>query len=103
VEVRAGIVTPVMFPMELRLGIAGRVRGTDGAPAADRDLAVEDAAGRVVAQGRTDVWGYYRIDGLSPGRYRLRLVGDATSPATWIELERDFLFGIDLRVDAAVR
>jgi len=97
VEVRAGVVTPVQFPLDLRLGFAGRVRNVDGTPAAQRELVVENTAGASVAHLRTDAWGYYRVDGLAPGRYRLRVAGDSSLPATWVELRTAFVFGIDLR------
>lgn len=97
VEVRAGVVTPMQFPIVLRLGFAGRVRGTDGVPSVERELVVEDATGATVAHARTDAWGYYRVDGLAPGRYRVRAASGESMPATWVELRSVFLFGIDLR------
>jgi hypothetical protein len=98
VEVRAGVVTPVRFAVELRLGFAGRVRGADGTPLAEADLVVANAAGETVARVRADAWGYYRVDGLAPGRYRVHAVGGDTASTRWIELRDAFLFGIDLPV-----
>ena len=93
VEVRSGAATRVDFGLELRLGFAGRVLGADGAPLATRALEVFDPSGARVAGARSDAWGYYRIDGLPAGRYRVRADGGA---ARDVRLEREFVFGVDL-------
>ncbi|RYD16146.1 MAG: carboxypeptidase regulatory-like domain-containing protein [Lysobacteraceae bacterium] len=93
VEVRAGAATRVDFGLALRLGFAGRVLDAAGEPLADRALEVFDAEGRRVATARSDAWGYYRIDGLAAGPYRVRAEGGL---ARDLRLEREFAFGIDL-------
>jgi hypothetical protein len=100
VEVRAGVVTAVEFPLAMRVGFGGRVLGADGAPQPALVLVVEDASGAVVGNAQTDAWGYYRIDGLAPGNYRLRTADGAQS--RWVELSGQFRFGIDLRLESAV-
>ena len=49
--------------------------------------------GARVAGARTDAWGYYRVDGLPAGRYRVQAAGGA---ARDVRLGREFAFGIDL-------
>ena len=93
VEVRAGAATRVDFGLDLRLGFAGRVLGADGAPLAQHALEVFDPTGARVAGARTDAWGYYRVDGLPAGRYRVQAAGGA---ARDVRLGREFAFGIDL-------
>ena len=99
VEVRAGVVTSVEFPLALRVGFGGRVLGAGGAPRAAQSLVVEDAHGLAVAQAQTDAWGYYRVDGLAPGSYRLR-TADGTQSRS-VELAGQFRLGIDLRAEPA--
>ena len=89
----------VEFPLALRVGFGGRVLGAGGAPRTDLALVVEDAQGLVVAQAQTDAWGYYRIDGLAPGSYRLRTADGAQSRS--VELAGQFRLGIDLRPEPA--
>ena len=98
VEVRPGVATPVEFPLALRLGFGGRVFGVDGAPRTGLGLVVEDAAGVVVGKAQTDAWGYYRVDDLAPGRYRLR-TADGTQSRS-VELAGQFRLGIDLRPES---
>jgi hypothetical protein len=99
VEVRAGVVTPVELPLQVRVGFGGRVIGVDGAPRKDVALVVEDTTGVLVGQAQTDAWGYYRVDGLAPGNYRLRTADGSQSRS--VELAGQFRLGIDLRPEPA--
>jgi len=96
VEVKAGAVTRIDFPVSLSLGIAGRVTDAAGRPSANAPIAVTDATGKVLAETHTDGWGYYRVDGLPPASYRVSSTV-AASPVTRTFTLRDrFLFGQDL-------
>lgn len=94
VEVRSGAATRIDFGLELRLGFAGRAMRADGTPATDLALDVLDPSGKSVASARTDAWGYYRVDGLPAGRYRVQ--GAAAFAPRDVLLEREFVFGVDL-------
>jgi hypothetical protein len=102
VEVRAGSLTRVDFGLELRLGLAGQVRGADGKPAVDIDVLVVDATGAIRARARSNTNGYYRLDGLPPGTYALRAVDrlERTLVETSLTLGERFLFGRELVLPA---
>lgn len=94
VEVRSGAATRIDFGLQLRLGFAGRAMRADGTPVPGLALEVHDPAGRQVATAITDAWGYYRVDGLPAGRYRVQ--GAAALVPRDVLLERSFVFGVDL-------
>ena len=96
VQVRAGVTTTVDFRVQLRLGFAGRLTRA-GKPVSNAPIEVLDAAGRIVARGDSDAWGYYRVDGLPPGSYTLRADGAQIT----VTLTRRFLFGQNLDAAAA--
>ncbi len=94
VEVRAGATTRADFHLELRLGCGGRVLGY-GDP---ERLAVAalDGAGKLAARVGVSRNGFFRIDGLKPGRYRLELRKAATGAAIAsqdVEIIDRFVFG----------
>lgn len=95
VEVRSGAATRIDFGLQLRLGFAGRAQHADGTPAPGLALEVLDPSGQPVASAPTDAWGYYRVDGLPAGRYRVQSA--AVEPRE-VLLEREFVFGVDLDV-----
>src|SRR5690606_32314934 len=95
-----GAVTAVDFDMDLQLGFAGRIIRPDGEPAERTPLQVVDEQGVAVASVLTDDWGYYRVDGMPPGRYRLQLP-DLPQPFVdddTIELIDQHRLGIDRRL-----
>ncbi len=95
VQVRAGSTTSVNFKLLLRLGFAGQVTV---AGKGDPDFPVEvlDSQGKTITQTITDTWGYYRIDGLPPGRYTVRAKGTQRT----VTLTRQFLFEQNLALPA---
>lgn len=100
-EVASGAATSVDFRVELRLGVAGRVRVAADVPLDRLAVAVLDAAGRRLRAIAPNAFGYYRVDGLAPGRYRLVLERDGVELARReVVLDADFLFGQDLTFDA---
>ena len=92
VRVSAGAVTRVNYLTELRLGFAGQVQGQGGCGLPATALEVLDSAGDMVARVLTNQFGFYRVDGLAPGRYRIR-IGAAPDTAVWVQLSNDFAFG----------
>jgi Carboxypeptidase regulatory-like domain len=106
VEVASGSVTRVDFRVELRLGFAGRVFGAvDNKPQAAMKLAVVDAEGKSPHTVTSNDFGYFRIDGLPPGRYRLQaLADDGTIIAELpVELRDHFVFGQDLSLPPSAK
>lgn len=95
VEVRSGTTTRADFHLELRLGCAGRVRGY-GDPLALWVVAL-DAGGKVAAQAQPSHYGFFRLEGLKPGTYRVELhdaAGAAIASQT-VEIAERFVFGRD--------
>ena len=94
----AGGTTRVEFTAELRLGLAGKIE--PARPSADQvwALAALDANGREAARSRATTFGYYRLDGLPPGRYTvvLRRPGGTQIAEIPVELTNAFLFNQDL-------
>ncbi len=99
VKVSHGAVTEVNFLTELQFGVAGRVTREDGSFVARSKLWILDDDGNTRISTYTDQFGLYRADGLTPGRYRVEVVGDdaeIVSAATEFQISDDFLFGVDL-------
>jgi hypothetical protein len=104
-RVTGGAVTRVEFEVEPRYGLAGRVRDAAGAPVAGMRVllvAGEQGQGETVAAAVTDRFGLYRMDGIRPGRYQLRLAPEdlpaaaGLGPQRRVEVVSDFLFDQDL-------
>lgn len=102
VEVRAGSLTRVDFSLDLRLGMAGQLRDAAGKPLGDTEIQVVDAEKTIQGRARSNGYGYFRIDGVAPGRYQLRAVtADGTLLAQKeVVLYDRFLFGQELNVAA---
>lgn len=102
-EVAAGASTTVKFAVELRLGVAGRVRAVAMSLAGMRvDAVMPD--GRIATSAVVDEAGWYRLDGLPPGSYRLRLFDAAGAMLAERELALvdDFVFEQDFQLAPAV-
>ncbi len=96
VEVKAGAVTRLDFPVVLRLGIAGRVTDKAGHPSVGVAVTVVDGSGKILAAATTDTWGYYRVDGLAPAPYRVSATSAGVHTERTFTLRDRFLFGQDL-------
>lgn len=99
-EVAAGALTRVDFAVRPKFGIAGRVADGAGQDIAGRRVEISGATGTLGRQGVTDRVGLFRIDGLPPGDYRVRLLpesgDDGPMPVRSAHIENDFLFDQDL-------
>ncbi len=95
VEVRAGGITTLDLDAGVRLGFAGRIAGES---ASGLSVEVRDEAGAVVAEPPLNAFGYYRVDGLAPGRYSVALVrSDGTQVALLVvDLTDGFRFDQNL-------
>jgi hypothetical protein len=101
VQVKSGAVTQLDFAIALRLGFAGRIT-LDGNPAKTPvDVLVRDETGNNVAKTKADAWGYYRVDGITPGRYTVsaRAESEHRGAEIHIELKDRFLFGQNLALE----
>ncbi|HVN33607.1 MAG TPA: carboxypeptidase-like regulatory domain-containing protein, partial [Thermoanaerobaculaceae bacterium] len=99
--------TRVDFELRVEFGLAGRVRDAIGTPLAGVRVELVSPAGEIVAMGRTDTFGLYRIDGVAPGHYVVRLAAGAvptgvTPPSREVAIVDDFLFDQDLTVPVVV-
>lgn len=102
VEVESSTVTAFDFEVKARFSVAGRVTG----PGDDKGISglavvTLDASGTVIAQGRTDRFGYYRMGPLAPGDYRVRVTGDGDANRTVersVRIADDHVFNVDLEL-----
>lgn len=102
VEVVAGAVTRVDFPVHVELSVAGRVSCALGGAARGATVEAVDGEGRVLRGAETDTYGLYRLDGIRPGRYTIRGIaaGSQGPPAIRaVTVANDFLFDVDMTVD----
>jgi protocatechuate 3,4-dioxygenase beta subunit len=101
-EVAAGAITRVDFTVRPEYGLAGRVRDASGNALPDRSMELYDAQGQRRGQAVTDRFGLYRMDGVPPGRYELRLVAQPGEtepmPRRGVVIARDFIFDQDLKL-----
>ncbi|MEO7756397.1 MAG: carboxypeptidase regulatory-like domain-containing protein, partial [Dokdonella sp.] len=95
VEVKAGAVTRIDFPITLSLGLAGRVTDA-GKPCANVPVTVTDTIGKILAEVHSDAWGYYRIDGLAPASYLVSTTVAGKQATRTFTLRDRFLFEQDL-------
>ncbi|HVO53765.1 MAG TPA: carboxypeptidase-like regulatory domain-containing protein [Solirubrobacterales bacterium] len=106
-RVVAGGVTRVDFELRVEFGLAGRVRDAIGTPLPGIRVELATASGEIVARGRTDGFGLYRIDEVLPGHYVVRLAKDGVpagvvAPSREVVIVDDFLFDQDLKVPVVV-
>jgi len=102
VEVEAAAATRVDFVVRPEFGIAGRVRDAAGNPVSGVTIEMLGPAEETLQVAVSDRFGLYRIDGLAPGGYMLR-VSETTSDGhtgvrAWrvVHIDNDFLFDQDL-------
>lgn len=88
VEVRAGSTTPLEFALDVSLGCAGFA----GREAAGWAVVAVAADGKEIARGAVNAIGYYRLDGIRPGRYELQLLNTAGAVAARRPLALDTAF-----------
>lgn len=102
VAVKANATTRVDFLARPEFGAAGRVTDAQGQPLAGVFVQAVNAAGAVAQSAATDQFGLFRIDGLPPGAYTLRIApesllpGASSAPQRKITIADDFLFQQDL-------
>lgn len=96
VQVRRGGVTDLTFDLEILLGFAGKAVLPGVSDLASLRVEVIDASGALVNTTTLNRFGYYRVENLKPGRYRLRLLdktGAVLAMRSTVNLVDTFLFG----------
>lgn len=97
VEVLAGVTTRVDFPLEVLVGLAGRVTDVAGSPVPGLRVELRDEGQRSVRATTTDQFGLFRFDQLPVGSYTLVAVGAEGQLLATRSVElREFLFDQDL-------
>ncbi|MCP3979325.1 MAG: carboxypeptidase regulatory-like domain-containing protein [bacterium] len=103
VAIERGATTRVDFETQPQLGIAGRLTDWTRQPLVGIVIELLDDAGRVVGTCTSDRFGLFRIDGITPGIYKLRAVHDdwpdREMASRLIEVD-EFLFDQNLIVNA---
>ncbi|MGD9829914.1 MAG: carboxypeptidase-like regulatory domain-containing protein [Hyphomicrobiaceae bacterium] len=102
--VAPGANTRFTFKADAQYGIAGQVKSTSGQPARGMSVIVLAADGKEVGRAVTNDFGYYRIDGLRNGAYRVRAVGEDGKPAgpvRAVTVSGDYAFEVDLSAATA--
>jgi Carboxypeptidase regulatory-like domain len=98
-KVVPGAVTNVTFRTLAEYGVAGQVLTGAGQPVVQATVVVFDAASKEVSRTETDAFGYYRVDGLRRGRYRVVRLSDngRQGAARAFSLTNNFIFDINLK------
>ncbi len=110
-EVDGGALTQVDFELQLQLGFAGQVTDAHGQPLAQVVVEITPVNGGDAIRVETNQFGYYRIDGLSPGKYLAAIISKMDQPQAddigrnpvtknvrAVELVNQFLFTQDIRL-----
>jgi len=103
-QVVNGAITHVEFGVRPEFGIAGRIQDETGRRIVGIEVELVSMDGSLINSARTDRFGLYRMDGIIPGTYRLRV---RWNEMTLSEIERqinvnDFLFDQDLCVSGCI-
>ena len=93
-EVLNGAVTEVVIPVHTEYSIAGRITRNDGNGVESRKVVVTDENGAVASFAFTNMFGYYRTDGLQPGDYTVS-VSDMQQKVT---IQDDYIYGINFTI-----
>ncbi|GAA4358513.1 hypothetical protein [Kangiella marina] len=102
VEVGSSAVTRIDFDVQAKYSAAGQVIATDGEPALNHKVVLLSADDEVMTTTYSDQFGYFRVDGLVNGRYRLQAIdnqGNVVSQRDF-EITGDFLFDVNLTIPA---
>ena len=104
VEVKSGAITNADIPVHTEYGIAGQVADAGGNGLVSATVKVRrEKDDKVLASGMTDIFGYYRIDGLRKGVYVAYLETHANGTSQTVvtrpfEIANQYEFNVDLRL-----
>ncbi len=100
VQVRRGGVTDLTFDLEILLGFAGKAVLPGVSELANLRVEVLDASGALAQKTTLNRFGYYRVDNLKPGQYRVQLLdknGKVLASLDSVTLVDTFVFGQNLQ------
>lgn len=88
VKIGKGSTTVVPYYLQASFGVSGQLEDTS------KEVAVaiyQD--NKQITQTESDIFGYYQLVGLKPGKYEIRAAGYKTQP---VIITNDFIFSVDL-------
>lgn len=94
-EVLNGAVTEVVIPVHAEYSIAGRITDTEGEGIESLTVNVRDESGTVVSRTSSNMFGYYRTDGLRPGTYTVSV----SETERKVTIKDDYAYGIDFTIE----
>lgn len=97
VKVGPAATSTVDFVVQPEYGLAGQVTGPDEGGIASVLVKVVDDHGTALAQTWTDSYGYFRVAGLPPGEYDVR-IAESQGVNRTVRIVDAFLFDVDLRL-----
>ena len=96
VRVASSATTNVNFTLRYEYGISGQITSQHQQPVAGVTIKVYGSDNKLIASARTDQYGYYRLSGLVPGSYSLRIFQDSLDVAErQITIEDAHIFDVD--------
>ncbi len=100
--VAPGAVTNLTFHTVVLYGAAGRVTTRGGDGVSGLQIAIVDGAGKLAGESETNAFGYYRVDNLPAGGYRVEVrdAGGKTIAKRTLSITNDHVFDVNLTVAA---
>ncbi|HEY9032194.1 MAG TPA: carboxypeptidase regulatory-like domain-containing protein [Kangiella sp.] len=98
IKVAPSAVTHVEFNVKSEYSAMGQLKSANGLALSNVRLTLFNEKDEVMTETLTDQFGYYRIDGLTNGNYRVSVVGigGQTLAERTFTIDGDFLFGLDI-------
>lgn len=99
-QVAPSSVTRIDFDLNAEYSAAGKVTLSNGDAVANIRVSLVTQSGELIMETLTDLFGYFRVDGLTNGQYSLQIFGNEGQVLTerLFTIENDFLFGLDLQL-----
>jgi hypothetical protein len=99
VRVAPASTSTVDFVLNREFGISGRVTDEDGQAVLNRDVEILGDDGELLQVEQSDEYGYFRVGGLLPGSYLLRISeADGSFVELTVVVESEYVFDADLSV-----
>ncbi|WP_417445818.1 carboxypeptidase regulatory-like domain-containing protein [Kangiella sp.] len=98
IKVAPSAVTHVEFNVKSEYSAMGQLKSANGLALSNVRLTLFNEKDEIMTETLTDQFGYYRIDGLTNGNYRVSVVGigGQTLAERTFTIDGDFLFGLDI-------
>lgn len=100
VEVNPSSTTTVILPVNAKYGVSGRLKANakDETPIPNKTLTLYDKTGTRIKETTTDMFGFYRLDGLQPGLYEIEYKHNNVSKIEVLVTD-DYVFDQDILVE----